>query len=63
MLGINLEEHEVTYLADIVECSVGVWPAKYLGLPLGGNPKKKTFWELVVIKVAKTRWMETSFSI
>ena len=43
LLGINLQEEEVAYLADLVECSVGVWPVKYLGLPLGGNPTKKTF--------------------
>ena len=64
MLGINLEEEEVTYPADLVECSVGVWPAKYLGLPLGGNPKKKTLWEPVVIKVAKRldRWKRAFLS-
>ena len=53
LLGINLEEEEVAYLTDLVECSVGVWPVKYLGLPLGGNPKSKTFWEPVVMKVAR----------
>ena len=53
LLGINLEEEEVAYLAELVECSVGVWPVKYLGLPLGGNPKSKIFWEPVVIKVAR----------
>ena len=53
LLGINMEEKEVTYLANSVQCSVGSWPIKYLGLPLGGNPTKKTFWEPVVTKVAK----------
>ena len=52
-MGINLEEMEVGYLAEQVECSVGVWPIKYLGLPLGGNPTKKLFWEPVLTKVAK----------
>ena len=53
LLGINLEETEVGYLADQVECSVGVWPIKYLGLSLGGNPTRRTFWEPVVTKAAK----------
>ena len=53
ILGINLEEADVTYLAEIVQCSVGNWPIKYLGLPLGGNPTRKTFWEPVVTKVPK----------
>ena len=54
LLGINLEEDEVGNLEDLVECSVGVWPTKYLGLPLGDNPTRKTFWEPVVTKVAKS---------
>ena len=29
LLGINLEEANVTYLAYIVQCSVGTWPIKY----------------------------------
>ena len=53
LLGINLQEEGVTFLADLVQCSVGTWPIKYLGLPLGGNPTKKTFWEPVETKVAK----------
>ena len=32
LLGINLEEEEVAQLADLVQCSVGAWPIKYLGL-------------------------------
>ena len=43
----------VVHLADLVECSIGVWPVKYLGLSLEDNPTKKTFWEPVVTKVAK----------
>ena len=34
-------------------CEVGAWPIKYLGLPLGSNPRKINFWEPVVNKVAK----------
>ena len=64
ILGINLEEADVTYLAEIVQCSVGNWPIKYLGLPLGGNPTRKTFWEPVVTKVAKRldRWKRAFLS-
>ena len=30
-----------------------VWPIKYLGLHLGGNPTRKTFWNPIVTKAAK----------
>ena len=53
LLGINLDKNEVHHLAELVEYSVGAWPTKYLGLPLGDNPTRKTFWEPVVNKVAK----------
>ena len=40
-------------MATISECGVGVWPIKYLGLPLGGNLRKVDFWDSVVAKVSK----------
>ena len=53
LLGINLEVEEVAYLADLVQSLVGVWPIKYIGLLLGDNLTKKTFWEPVITKIAK----------
>ena len=53
LLSTNLEEEEVGYLADLVECSIGVWPVKYLRLTLGGNPTRTTFWEPIVSKIVK----------
>ena len=46
------------------ECDVGAWPIKYLGLPLGGNPRKIDFWESMVNKVAKrlTGWKKAFLS-
>ena len=40
-------------LAEILGCSVGEWPIQYLGLPLGGNPRSRSFWEPVTRKVPK----------
>ena len=53
LLGINIEERIVTNLANSIGCSVGCWPTKYLGLPLGSNPLSADFWEPVVVKVSK----------
>ncbi|PON31455.1 hypothetical protein PanWU01x14_369730, partial [Parasponia andersonii] len=53
LLGINVDEELVHSLADSSGCKVGNWPIKYLGMPLGGNPRKFDFWELVVAKVSK----------
>ena len=53
ILGINTEDVWIHNLATLTGCEVGVWPMSYLGKPLGGNPRKIDFWELVVTKVAK----------
>ena len=54
---MGLEEVVVNRLAAKLGCEVGVWPLKYLGLPLGGNPNVAIFWEPVVNKVAK--WLDS----
>ena len=56
LLGINMEEDSLSNAANSTRCTVGSWPIKYLGLPLGGNPLKADFWEPVLIKVTKG-WM------
>ena len=52
LLDINTSDEMLHNLASISGCG-GVWPIKYLGLPLGGNPPKIDFWEPVVSKVNK----------
>ena len=53
LLGINIDEDLLQNFALIFGCEIGVWPIKYLGFPLGGNPRKHVFWEPIVSKVKK----------
>ena len=53
ILRVGVEEEMVSSMADSVGCEVGVWPNKYLGLPLGGNPCNGAFWDPMISKVAK----------
>ncbi|PON50055.1 hypothetical protein TorRG33x02_315750 [Trema orientale] len=48
----------------MVGCELGEWPTKYLGMPLGGNPRYASFWEPVVDKVAKRldKWKKAFLS-
>ena len=48
ILGINTDMDMLQNLATFSECEVGVWPIKYLGIPLGGNPPKVDFWEEIL---------------
>ena len=53
ILGMGMDGEIVTSMADSLGYEVGVWPTKYLGMPLGGNPCCENFWKLVISKVAK----------
>lgn len=53
MVGIHVEEEELVTMVGIMGCQTGRWALQYLGMPLGGNPKSVSFWDLVVEKVAK----------
>ena len=53
ILGVGVDDALVSSMAESVGCEVGAWPINYLGLPLGGNPYCRAFWDPVVCKVAK----------
>ena len=38
ILGMGVDDEIVTSIAHLVDCEVGLWPTKYLGMPLGENP-------------------------
>lgn len=46
-----MRESEIQRLADCLHCEVGVRFIKYLGLPLGGNPRMVDFWKDMLVKV------------
>lgn len=43
LVGINCSSTYLNLLASGWGCEVGEWPMKYLGLPLGGNPRAIIF--------------------
>ena len=53
LVGINSDERKIERLAQSWGCEVDSWPLKYLGLPLGGNPRALNFWNPVIEKVEK----------
>ena len=34
--------------ARILKCKLGVWPMKYLGIPVGFSCKRKVFWDPLI---------------
>lgn len=53
IMGVNIVEDIVQHLAQVAGCPIGVWPLKYLGLLLGGNPRRADFWAPVVDKISR----------
>lgn len=53
LIGVGVEEQTVRRMADMVGCSTGTLPFKYLGLPVSSNPRSKSFWSPVVENVEK----------
>jgi hypothetical protein len=47
-MGINVTTEFLDMAADFLNCRIGRTPFKYLGLPVGANPKRLSTWELML---------------
>ena len=51
LAGINVQNYELSCYSKILNFGLMSNPFKYLGLEVGGNPRKKSFWEPVLNKL------------
>lgn len=51
MCGIGIEMTELQPLANVLNCQIQKLPIKYLGLPLGANPRLKSTWKPIIEKI------------
>jgi mannosylglycoprotein endo-beta-mannosidase len=51
LLGVNVAESWLSEAAVVLGCSVGKIPFLYLGLPIGGDSRRLSFWEPVVNRI------------
>ena len=51
--AIGVDSYEVKLYSEILHCSIMEIPFTYLGLTIGGNPSRCSFWEPVVSKIRK----------
>jgi len=56
LVGINIADSWLTEAASILHCKVGKVPFLYLGLSIGGDPRKLAFWD-PVLNTIKSRLM------
>ncbi|GLT87684.1 hypothetical protein SLE2022_057510 [Rubroshorea leprosula] len=50
LYGFNVAERWIRGAAGVLRCGVGATPFRYLGMPIGGNLRRKKFWDPVVTK-------------
>ena len=48
LIGVNVSDEFMTMACDFLNCSAGCIPFKYLGLPVGANPRSMTTWDLLI---------------
>lgn len=51
--GVKISDQDVKDLALVMGCKIESLPIKYLGLPLGANPKRIKTWEPVLDRMGK----------
>lgn len=53
IIGIDLADDILKDLAEETGCDIGKLPFTYLGLPVGGNLRNKSFWSPIIKRVER----------
>ncbi|GKV10561.1 hypothetical protein SLEP1_g21905 [Rubroshorea leprosula] len=48
LMGVHVDEEWLSRAAAILNCKLGVLPFKYLGVPIGDNPRRSKIWQPLV---------------
>ena len=51
LAGIRVDSYAMSTYAKTLNCNIMSLPFPYLGVQVGGNPRKKQFWEPVIKKI------------
>jgi hypothetical protein len=51
LVGVNISDSWLHEAASALRCKVGKIPFLYLGLPIGGDPRRLGFWEPVLARI------------
>jgi len=64
LFGISIEDLWLLEAASILSCKVGHFPFMYLGLPIGGDHRRLTFWDSVIhrLKYRLSEWKSRNLS-
>ncbi|MCI06294.1 cysteine-rich receptor-like protein kinase, partial [Trifolium medium] len=51
LVGVNIVDSWLAEAASVLGCTVGKVPFMYLGLPIGGDPQRLSFWDPVLTRI------------
>ena len=51
LAGVNIHASWLSEAAMVLNCKVGFVPFVYLGMPIGGNPRRLAFWEPLIYRL------------
>ncbi|XP_024640546.1 uncharacterized protein [Medicago truncatula] len=51
LTGVNISHNWLTEAASVLNCKTGTIPFMYLGLPIGGDSRRLSFWKPVVDRI------------
>jgi len=65
LAGVNIHASWLSEAAMVLNCKVGSVPFVYLGMPIGGNPRRLAFWEplLYQLKSRLSSWNSKHLSL
>ena len=65
LLGVNIHDSWLAEAASVLNCKLGKAPFLYLGLPIGGDPRKLKFWQPLMdrIKSRLSGWKSRNLSL
>jgi len=64
LVGINIADSWLQEAASILSCKIGTIPFMYLGLPIGGDARRLSFWDPVLdrLKSRQSEWKSRNLS-
>lgn len=64
-VGLNIPDDDIRMFASILHCKIMNPPFVYLGIPIGGNPRRAILWQPILTKMRKrlSTWKQKTLSV
>ena len=65
VIGINVDPVVLNGISSFMSCKVGELPFKFLGVPIGGNPRRESMWREVIesVRARLSQWRSLKLSM